>query len=111
MISSTEVRKRIEQSKTKALGQIHKHMDLTNLSENIEHISEQQHIKAVNHSRYFFTIGGLVTKSVLDTINKYKLYTENQIDFKKEEKKEPQPVTNAGVNFYSMIENPNIVVK
>jgi hypothetical protein len=36
MISSTEVRRRISTSKTEAMGQIQKHMDLTNISENFD---------------------------------------------------------------------------
>ena len=40
------------------------------------------------------------------------MYTENQQEIKKDEKKEPVPLKIAGgANFYSMVENPGIILK
>ena len=67
MISSTEVRRRIQSAKAEAQAQINSEEDM----------NEEETIKstnAVQSASYFYQIGGLVTKSTIEYIRENNLY-------------------------------------
>ena len=73
MISSTEVRKRIKAAKIEAEAQIQNQDEEEAKCDQIK----EQKIKstaAVKSARYFYQIGGLVTKSTIEYIRDNNLY-------------------------------------
>jgi len=75
MISSTEVRKRIKAAKIEAEAQILNQEEDEEESK-CDQIKEQKikSTSAVKSSRYFYQIGGLVTKSTIEYIRDKNLY-------------------------------------
>lgn len=75
MISSTEVRRRIKEAR-EALAQAQERgSSKEEAKEDMDQIKQQiQHDQAILSARYFYQIGGLVTKSTIEFIRERNLY-------------------------------------